>query len=303
MTTYRNLTSKSKKVESLLLRKGILTSPIVGRYKYYQTMVSNLSDNWEAQTMDQFWKKFSRDKMGFALKELHELSDLLENIAQIYDDLSEESKSFIKSKIPTILSGTNFTVDETPKNSAARNNQFELRLASKFITAKYKNISFAEHPDLLVGVESRPYAFECKRILGNPQKRISRNIEAAIDQLRANSSEYYAGVVAVDLSPQYEKGKNWLISESREEANKIALDSLEQVVTTIYRRMAKVKEAAEEGILVGIILNLSTVYYISSTNELGRLQEHVILFLNKESPVKGAQFLEDMKELKKYAIS
>jgi hypothetical protein len=153
-----------------------------------------------------------------------------------------------------------------------------------------------------VSVETRPYAFECKRILGNPEKKISSNIEAAIDQLRTNNNAYYSGVVAVDLSPQYEQGKNWLVSKSREEANKIALDSLEQVVTTIYRRMTKVKEAAEEGILVGIILNLSTVYVISTTNELGWLQELGVLLLNKESPVKGAQFFEDVKELQKYAI-
>ncbi len=299
MITYRDLTNKSKKIESLLLGNSILTSPIVGRYKYYQKLVCELSDNWEAQTMDQFWKKFSGDKMGFALKELHELSDILENIALTYDDLSEESKTFIKNKIPIILSGTNFTADETQKNSAARNYQFELRLASKFVTAQYKNISFAEHPDFLIIVESRPYAFECKRILGNPENKISSNIEDAIDQLRT-SDAYYSGVVAVDLSPQYEQGKNWLVSKSREEANKIALDSLEQVVTTIYRRMSKVKRAAEDGVLVGIILNLSTVYVISSTNELGWLQEIGVLLLNKESPVKGAQFLEDFKELQRY---
>lgn len=302
MITYRDLTNKSKNVEDLLLSKGILTSPIVGRYKYYQKLVSELSLHWEAQTIDRFWKTISGDKMGFASKELHELSDILENIALTYDDLSEESKTFIKNKIPTILSGTNFTVDETPNNSAARNYQFELRLASKFVTAQYKNISFAEHPDLLVTVESRPYAFECKRILGNPEKKISSNIEAAIDQLRTNSNAYYSGVVAVDLSPQYEQGKNWLVSKSREEANKIALDSLEQVANSIYRRMSKIKRSAEDGILVGIILNLSTVYVISSNNELGWLQEIGVLLLNKENPEKGTQFFEDVKKLQKYTI-
>lgn len=302
MITYRDLTNKSKNIEALLLGKGILTSPIVGRYKFYQKVISDLRDNWEAQTIDQFWKKYNGDKMGFALKELYELSDILENIALTYDDLSEESKTFIKNKVPIILSGTNFTVDETPNNSAARNYQFELRLASKFITAKYKNISFAEHPDLLVNVDSRPYAFECKRILGNPEKKISSNVGAAIEQLRTNKNTFYSGVVAVDLSPQYEQGKNWLVCKSREEANKIALDSLEQVVTTIYRRISKVREAAEEGILVGIILNLSTVYVISSNHELGWLQEIGFLLLNQENPLKGAQFFEDFKQLQKYII-
>lgn len=302
MITYRNLVDKSIKVEKLLLENKIIDSPIKGRFKRYQGMVSSLRDSWEAKTMDQFWKSSKGDELGFALKELHELSDILEQIMASFDSLSDTSKKFIKEKMPIILSGTNFTVDENSANSAARNYQFELRLASKFAQAKYKNIAFAEHPDLLVTVESKPYAYECKRIFGNPETKIQSNIETGLKQLERNKDSYFSGVVALDLSPQYELGKNWLIAKSREEANTIALDSLEKVANTIHSRIYKVREAATNGYLAGIILNLSTVYVISSNNEFGWVQEIGVLVFAKENPSKAMQFLNDMKELEKYAI-
>lgn len=302
MITYRELVNKSQKVEKLLLEKGIIDFPIKGRFKYYQNMISSLRDNWEAKTLNQFWNSFKGDEMGFALKELQELSDIFGEVTNFYDSLSAVSKKFVKEKIPIILSGTNFTVDENSANSAARNYQFELRLASKFIHAQYKQIDFAEHPDLLVTVDNKPYAFECKRILGNPENKIQSNIETGLKQLEKNKDKYFSGVIALDLSPQYEQGKNWLIARTREDANSIALDSLEKVANTIHSRIYKVREAATNGYLAGIILNLSTVYVISSNNELGWVQEIGVLVFDKENPSKALQFMNDIQELQKYAI-
>lgn len=302
MITYRQLVDKSIQVERQLFDKKILHKPILGRYKHYQKTISLLRDHWEAKTMDRFWKDYDQGDMGFALKELHELTDIFEQLVYIYDDLSEDSKHFIKEKLPIILSGPNYTVDETPQNSSARNYQFELRLAAKIIAANYKNIAFAEHPDLLVIVDNRPYAFECKRVLGDPESKIPSNIETAIKQLEDNQTDKFGGIVAVDLSTQYEKGENWLSSSNRSSANKFALDELERVAWVIHNRMYKVKQAAKRGYLVGLILNLSTVYVLSENNEMGWIQETGILVLNKENPSKSPQFMTDFEDLQRYVM-
>src|SRR3989338_5558865 len=300
MITYSQLVEKSIFVENQLIGKKYINHPIQGRFKHYQKIISLLRDNWEANTMDKFWIAFKMEDTGFALKELFEITTILEQVLVIYDSISKESKKYINEKLLTILSGPNFTIDETSKNSAARNYQFELRLASKMIEAQYKKISFAEHPDLLIEEKMRPYSFECKRILGNPERKIPSNIVEAIHQLENYKKGNYAGIVAVDLSPQFEQGKNWLKSKSREEANKFTLNQIESVAWTVYNRVYKVKEAAERGYLVGILLNLSTVYILTGNNEMGWIQEMGILILNKENPDKGLHFSEDFNNLQKY---
>ena len=57
------------------------------------------------------------------------------------------------------------------------------------------------------------------------------------------------------------------------------------------------REAAIDGHLAGIILNLSAVYVISSNSELGWVQEVGILVFDKENPSKAMQFMRDMQEL------
>lgn len=295
MLSYGALLEKTKEVEQKLLASGLVTKPISGRFKAYQRMIGELDDAWTQKKMADFYKKGQNDKYGFALKELREMVDIFEQLLVIYGNLSTQNKKELQNRVRQILSGPDFTVDETPANSAARNFQFELRLAAKFIQNGYHDIGFQTNPDLLISVDDRKYGFECKRILGLSERSVIENALKAIKQLDVHKDNYFGGVVAIDVSAQYEQGQKWLKSKTRDTANTYALDELQKYVQYLYNRLKQLREAASDGFVVAIWMNLSTVYVLENS-ELGWIQESGVLVLDKENP-NGKIFVSDFGKM------
>jgi hypothetical protein len=301
--SYETLLEKSKFVKSSLLNKKIIDSSVTGRYCVYENLITQLNEARHNGQLSEFLLKYKKGEVGFALKELRELVDVFEQILVIHNDLSIDSRKNLMKKIKIILGGPNFTENETKDNNSPRNHQFELRLAAKFIQSGLTNIEFKDNPDILIDIDNKQYGCECKRIFSLSERSLIRNTIKAIRQIKTNKDNYYAGIVALDVSPQFEQGKNWLTCNSRNEADTIVLDQLEKYVKYMYNKINKIQSAAKDGYVVAIILNSSTVYLLKDFSDIGWIQETGVLVLDKENKIKAESFLKDFNKLQEYADS
>lgn len=297
MITYKELLTKSTNAVTKLQGLNVLPKDITGRYKYYHDLIRKLDYAYSNNEMMEFLKNNNYGETGFALKELSELAYIFEHIFRAYSFMDTTSRDLLVEKTKVILRGPAFTAQETPNNSVARNYQFELRVLAKLVETGYKDIKLRENPDIKVTIDKRAYDFECKRILSASDKALIYNANTAINQLRDNMGNSHVGIVALDVSPKYEDGKNWLNSPSRQKADSYVLDQLEKKAFTLYGRLQKIQEAGRKNNVIAILLNISSVYKLKN-NELGWINELGILVLDKENPNSAKMFLSDFDSLK-----
>lgn len=289
--SYENLYLKSIDLENKLQGKKVISKIRGGRFKEYQKEVLTLAQAWKAKLANNEDPKVEFGGLQvLALKELREIVEILTSLLKIYDSLPNESKKVVREKVEIILTGTTYILDEGD-NTEARNFQFEFRLAAKLAEAGYA-ISFFENPDILVGVNNRKYAIECKRITGSSTRTIQSNIETAVDQLISHKEDYYAGIVALDISALLDKRTDLLKGESREATQNRVLDDLQIKLFSDYKRIQKLKKYSHSH-LVALMYNFSGSYIVENINEVGWAQGTTILQFNKENPIKAKRFNED----------
>lgn len=292
--TYELLYRRSKDVEKALIEIGIIPSNLQGRFKEYQKEVHKLSVKWKERKDKNLDEKVNfGGKQIFALKELREIIETLTPIIEIYKDLPENSQKIVKLKINTILTGTPYIFNERG-NTAPRNYQFEFRLAAKLVEADYE-IQFFNNPDICVVVKNRRYAIECKRITGKSPRVIQANIESAIDQLIEHKRNYYAGIIALDVSALLDNRTNLLQSTQRELAAKKVLDDIERMLFSGYKRYQKLKKYSHSHI-VALFYNYSGSYVIKNDNDVGWIQQTGVFTFDKENPNKAEKFLADFRK-------
>lgn len=292
---YRVLLEKAKGIKSFIQQELKLNAS--SRFDYYAKTVEALADAYEAKTVDKLPAKHNIPDMGFCLKELRELVSIFEFAQkQLRTIRKEEAKTFI-FKLKTILDGATMTHQESHKNSHARNYQFELRLAAKFYEAGYTNISYDSGHDLLIKIRGRKYAIECKRVTTDKTDVIIRRTNEAIEQLEKNKN-YYAGIVALDITQKFEKGVNWIVSDDRKNAGNFVAKTISDLLDEVRNRDQKVKSAAKDETIVMIIGNLSCAYLIEKTKDLGWFQQSMFFILNEENTSQGNTTKSDLSQLK-----
>jgi Holliday junction resolvase len=296
--SYEQLYKRSKKIEQHLIKIGLIPTSSRGRFKEYQEEIRVLSDRWKRrkeENQDEF-VDFG-GKQVFALKELRELIEILTPLIEVYFSLPENSQKIVKQKIKTILTGTSYIFDEKG-NTTARDHQFEFRLAAKLVEAGY-NVHFFNNPDIVVVTKNRRYAIECKRITGKSPRVVQANIEGAVEQLIEHKKNYYAGIVALDVSALLDKRTDLLRSTQRELATKKVLDDIQKMLFSDFERYQKLREYSYS-YLVALIYNYSGSYVITGDNDVGWIQQTGVYTFDKENPRKAKTFMNDFAKYREF---
>jgi len=158
----------------------------------------------------QLQDKLYADKCYSSLSQLRELNFILASISLISE---EDIKIFLK-KLRIILNAPLLMSDETSNSNEGRNTLFELKLFTRLKNANYNVNLCANHPDILLKVNDREYAIECKRIY-KPETLIS-NVKVAIKQLQqySLSQTNRFGIVAISITRYFHSGNKYLKFES-----------------------------------------------------------------------------------------
>ena len=292
---YRELVEKAKNIKSFIHNE--LNTSTSGRFEFYVRVINDLANAYESKNVDQLATEYPVPDIGFALKELTEIVSIFEFAQMQIKTIRPEEKDTFKSKLKSILRGPAMTHDETPESSHARNYQFELRLAAKFYDAGYTNISYDSGHDLVVKIRGRKYAIECKRVTTDKTEVLIKRTNIAIEQL-VNNRNFYAGIVALDITQKFENGINWVVSDSRANAANFVAKTISDLLDEIHTRDQKIKTAAKHEELVAIIGNLSCAYLIEPKRELGWLQQNMFFLLGVENTTQVNTTKSDLSQLK-----
>lgn len=103
-----------------------------------------------------------------------------------------------------------------------------LHLYVKLAKASY-DTSLNIHPDILVKINGREYAIECKRIFS--ENSLIRNILDAREQLRKHSlnKRNQLGIIAMSMTRSIHAGNRKLVTETIEQASAIASNKINDV--------------------------------------------------------------------------
>jgi len=304
MISYGELLKKSDNCLRFLKSISLDGKALRGRFGEYKKLTKTIWDDIQngntGGVLNLVNKKGTRngDVAMFALKEFLEMVQIIEQVEKLYKFTTEPQKKIIVQKINAILGSVAYTKDENNSNNQARNYQFELLIASKLYISGITDITFEEHPDIMVKVGTLKYAIECKRIFGDFEAKVIRRAEEALKQISLIKNDIFCGAIAVDLSTKYEQGKNLVTGNSRESIENFAQNCLEQDLYFIYRKSPKIIKAGKKKFLIGIFGNISSIYALKDKSEMGHLNQIAVLALNKENPIKAINFLKDFDNLK-----
>lgn len=297
MITYKELIRRLANCEIFLNKVSLLENATRGRLYEYKKLVTQLDIARKKDRLPSYFKKISRMKSGFALKELYELVFILTYIEEIYANSNQQGKKEIVKRVKVILSGPTFTKQETANNSQARNYQFELLMGSRIYSAGLKKVSFSKNPDVSVSIYGRKYAMECKRITGDFDRKGLQRINEAIRQIgKVQDQKIFTGIIAIDISSYFEQGENWLVSVSRESAGNYIQRQLGGILLGWYQRSSKIREIEPTGLISGIFLNTSNVYMIQD-KEFGWLNQIKVLALSRQNQYKAKKLEKDFSAL------
>jgi len=164
----------------------------------------------ELQLQDELYA----DKCYSSLSQLQELIYIFENISLIS---KEDIKIFLR-KLGIILNAPLLMSDETSNSNEGRNTLFELKLFTRLKNENYNVNLCTNHPDILLKVNDREYAIECKRIY-KPETLIS-NAKIAIKQLQqySLSQKNRFGIVAISITRYFHSGDKYLQTKSEDAA-------------------------------------------------------------------------------------
>lgn len=303
MISYGKLLERSDKCLDFLKCITLKEKALRGRFGDYKKLIKKIWDDIQIggkdNILDQIDKKGTRngDVALFALKEFYEIIQILEQVSKLYNSTTEPQKEIITQKISLILGGAVYTKDENDNNNEARNYQFELLIASKLYFSGITDITFEEHPDIIVKVGSLKYAIECKRIFGNFETKTLKRAEEALNQICLIKNDIFCGTIALDLSTKYEEGKNLLEGSTKQSIEDFAQRCLEQDLNYVYQKSQKIVKAGKKKYLIGIFGNISSIYALRDKSEMGHLNQIAVLALNKENPIKSINFLKDFNKL------
>lgn len=302
-TTYQDLILRADKLFLVLDELGIWPKSKMCRFHQYRKFVSGLDEVRLSDKLDNFLKENSKSGEAlFASNQLYEIDYILEAILALRRDSSIPTQKEIDERIGYMLSGPNYTKDENEKNSLARNYQSELRLAARLFNSGYTNIQFGIHPDVLVTINNRAYAIECKRIISRNFQTIIENADLAIKQLiKYKHPKTYAGIVALDVSPFFEKGENLFKSTDEHRAEDGVHAQLEIVGTIIENKSRKISEAVRAGDVCSLIMGVSCLYKLD-TPEIGWMNEYSWRVLVNPNSTMADVVLGDFKSLSTFSF-
>ncbi|MBU3978252.1 hypothetical protein KKF69_05080 [Patescibacteria group bacterium] len=152
------------------------------------------------------------DKCYSSQSQLQELNFILAGIILIN---KQDIRLFLK-KLKIVLNAPLLMSNETSNSNEGRNTLFELKLFLRLKNANYDVSLCANHPDILLIVDRREYAIECKRIY-KPETLIS-NAKIAIEQLQrySLSQENRFGIVAISITRYFHSGDKYLAAKSED---------------------------------------------------------------------------------------
>ncbi len=212
-TKYENLLISLKKSISILDTKfsfKIQSDSWVNKaIEIVEDLIIRIHNNKKFNEL-QLQDKLYADKCYSSLSQLQELNYIFENISLISE---EDIKIFFK-KLRIILNAPLLMSDETSNSNEGRNILFELKLFTRLKNANYNVNLCANHPDILLKVNDRKYAIECKRIYKS--KTLISNVKVAINQLQqySLSQKNRFGIVAVSITRYFHSGDKYLSAES-----------------------------------------------------------------------------------------
>jgi len=185
-------------------------------------------DNDKKLDESQLQDKFYLDKCYSSLSQLQELNFILSGIRLID---KQDIKIFLK-KLKIVFNAPLLMSNETSNSNEGRNTLFELKLFLRFKYANYNVNLCADHPDILLIVDGRGYAIECKRIY-KPETLIS-NAKVAIEQLQkySLSQENRFGIVAISITRYFHSGNKYLAAKSENTARL----RINQEMSTLFKR-------------------------------------------------------------------
>ncbi len=297
-TTYKELLKRASICSVRLDELSIWPKNKFGRFQFYQRLVGQLDAALEKGNISDFLQVNNQHgDCGFALKQMHELVTIFENVLNLLEIQKKTGEDNTIQKLKFVLSGPNFPREETDKNSAARNYQHELLLASRLFDSGYKDIEFQDNPDILVIVNGRRYGIECKRIIGSSEKTIINSVNTAVEQLEKVKENYFAGIVSIDLSVLYEQGSNFLESGTATTADNFVQSELFEQSQFVRQNSSKLIKSASNGLIVSLFASISCVYVLKPTAEMGWVNEVSVCVLDKENVCRAPIFTKDFAKL------
>jgi hypothetical protein len=133
------------------------------------------------------------DWLLYVLREVHEL-------AWIFKGLRQNSPIGIDGKLKILVSGSDFAALDV--DSASRDTQFELRIASYFCQAGC-NVDLSQETDIIASTTDRAFYIECKRVASNG--KLGKRLAEAKKQLANRIPKKISGLdvygcVAADVT-------------------------------------------------------------------------------------------------------
>lgn len=158
---------------------------------------------------------------NFSGNDIMLLIDLCE-MNSIIKWLHEVPRDVLNEKWDRLIRGSSERWKDSHSSSVGRNIQFEMVLFSDFrssgINCSLMN-NTEDNPDILINHEGKHLNIQCKRILGNNENAVQRNIYKASHQLRINHKKNNnLGAIALSIERIYSKGNSFVSSCDRQNA-------------------------------------------------------------------------------------
>lgn len=194
-------------------------------------------DSKKSLDNSQLQDEFYMDKCFSSVSQLYELNSILYYI----NLLDRGGLHILLRKLKVVFMAPLLMSNENENTNEGRNTLFELRLFIRLNKNGYNAKLSSDHPDIIVIVNGREYAIECKRIF-KPETLVI-NVNAAINQLLKYSlrRENRTGIVAISITRFFHSGDKFLEAETEEAAKarinhemKILLESHKQELFTLF---------------------------------------------------------------------
>ncbi len=199
-TTYKDLIDFEIVFDQFLVTLGLPIKNNDRIHESYKLVRKFESVRKDKKLLEQFTKQNEERILIHALHDLNLMYSIIPN-------LKDTSPDILKIKFEKILDGTN-AVEETTKNSLARNTLFEILLFSHMKDADLQVELCEPRPDILFTNSGIRYLIECKRIFVETNTKFKQTLrDAAIQldiELQKNNGDF--GLIALSIESIYAKG-------------------------------------------------------------------------------------------------
>ena len=172
------------------------------RIERYASLINDIAKQIETSSSD----GLSSDSIEH-IKALFEYGEL----STIFHAFKNNAPEGLKYLLEKIVSGPFSYVDESTKNTSARNFAFEANLGSRLDLADLP-VSFAHSGDVTSEFESKAIYFQCKRLSSVKQsrKRVSAACKQIQTDIRKHPGSRAFGYVGLDITKVYDE-KDFLL--------------------------------------------------------------------------------------------